>query len=118
MNRRKQTSSLGFPSLILLGIAVVILSASGITYVVMKNKQIAARAEIAQARKRMDQHQVTITEQQSKIDRILGVFDLPKLLTKKNSRLRDIEAETLEALYDVEEMPAPQTLNQDAVARR
>lgn len=116
MNRRKQTSSLGFPSLILLGIAVVILSASGITYVVMKNKQITARAEIALVRKRMNEHQVVITKQQSEIKKILGVYDLPQLLAKKNSRLRKIDPP--EILHEVEEAPASQTLNQDAVARR
>ncbi len=58
MNRRKHTSSLGFPSLVLLAIAVIIVSSSGIGYVVMKNRQITTRSKIAAVQEKMDEHQV------------------------------------------------------------
>lgn len=69
MNRRKNTSSLGFSSLVLLAIAVGLVSASGIVYVMMKNKQVTARSQIAEVQKRMAAHEVSITLYQSEIGR-------------------------------------------------
>jgi hypothetical protein len=91
MNRRKKPSSLGFPSLLLLGIAVVIVSSSGIGYVVMKNKQVTARSEIAKVLMQIDEHQMTIDLHQSDIRKILGYVQLRKDLNLQNSLLRDIE---------------------------
>ena len=116
MNRRKQTSSLGFPTLILLGITVVILSGSGITYVVLKNKEISARAEIERVQKRMDEHQVVITISQSEIDRTLGVFELPERLAARHSRLRKIES--TERLLEEGDPPVAEPLNPATFAQR
>jgi hypothetical protein len=116
MNRRKQTSSLGFPSLILLGIAAMIVSGGGISFVVLKNKQITARARIAELQKRMDEHQVKITMNQVKIDKTLVLFDLQDLLTKRNPRLRKIKS--WEVYRDPEPDSPNETPNQGVVARR
>ena len=90
MNRRKRTSSLGFPSLVLLVIAVIIVSSSGIGYVVMKNKQFSARSKIAKVQKKMEEHQVSIALHQSDIDESLGIFRLREELVDRKSSLREI----------------------------
>ncbi|MDB4566715.1 hypothetical protein N9Z78_01815, partial [Akkermansiaceae bacterium] len=71
MNRKKSTSSLGFSSLVLLGIAVVIVSSSGIGYVIMKNRQISARSQIVEVQRKMEKHQVSISQHQSDIEESL-----------------------------------------------
>ena len=60
MNRKKSTSSLGFSSLVLLGIAVVIVSSSGIGYVIMKNRQISTRSQISEVQSRIQDHEISI----------------------------------------------------------
>jgi len=91
MNRRKHTSSLGFPSLVLLAIAVIIVSSSGIAYVVMKNKQITTRGKIAAVQKKMDEHQVSISLHKADIEETLGVYTLREHLAESNSPLTEIK---------------------------
>lgn len=91
MNRKKSTSSLGFSSLVLLGIAVVIVSSSGIGYVIMKNRQISARSQIAEVQREMGRHQVSISEHQSEISESLEIFRLRQHLEDINSSLTEIE---------------------------
>ena len=82
MNRKKSTSSLGFSSLVLLGIAVVIVSSSGIGYVVMKNRQISTRGQISEVQSRIQDHQISILLYDSEIEEALGIFQLRQKLKK------------------------------------
>lgn len=91
MNRRKKTSSIGFPSLVLLAIAAVIISSGGISYVVIKNKQITALSEIDEVRRQMAEHKDYILTHEIQIRRILAKHDLKQRLLKNKSRLREIE---------------------------
>jgi hypothetical protein len=114
MNRRKSASSLGFPSLVLLTIAAVIVSASGIGYVVMKNKQITARSQIAKAQKRMAAHEVSITLHQSDIEETLGYFSLIKQLEEQGSRLSEIELKNIERYQE----PTAEDETQPSIAQK
>ncbi len=112
MNRKKSTSSLGFSSLVLLGIAVVIVSSSGIGYVIMKNRQISARSQIAEVQRKMEKHQVSISQHQSDIEESLGIFRLREHLEEINSPLTEIEF--VEPLLKHNEKSPPE----DSVAHR
>lgn len=114
MNRRKKTSSLGFPSLVLLGIAVVIVSSSGIGYVVMKNKQVTARSKIAQVQKRIDEHQVAITLHQSDIEQTLNWGTLKKLYAEEKPQFREIQPDDVEVYQE----PDQETTNRGSIAQR
>lgn len=91
MNRRKSSISLGFPSLILLIIAVVIVSSGGVGYVVMKNQQLTTRSKIAKIQRQMDEHNVSITLHQSDIDETLGYYRLRRQLAEMRSPLVEIK---------------------------
>ena len=91
MNRKKSTSSLGFSSLVLLGIAVVIVSSSGIGYVIMKNRQISTRSQISEVQSRIQDHQISILLHDSEIEEALGIFQLRQKLKKINSPLTEID---------------------------
>jgi len=112
MNRRKTTSSLGFPSLVLLGIAVVIVSSSLIGFVVMKNKQVTARTRIAEVRKEMEKHEVTITLHKSDIEEQLGYYRLRQQLQDRKSKLKEIK------YVEVYQEPDSDQSNGGSVARR
>ena len=111
MNRKKSTSSLGF-SLVLLGIAVVIVSSSGIGYVVMKNRQISTRGQISEVQSRIQDHQVSILLHDSEIEEALGIFQLRQKLKKINSSLTEIDF--VEPLLEANEESPPE----NSVARR
>ena len=53
-NRKKRTSQIGLPTLILLFVALAIVTTGGIGYVLMKNKQVTARREISKVQQRME----------------------------------------------------------------
>jgi len=100
MNHRKSATSLGFPSLVLLIIAVVIVSSGGIGYVVMKNKQLTTRSKIAKIQQTMDEHKVSITLHQSDIEETLGYYRLRRQLADMNSPL--IEIKYVEVCRDID----------------
>jgi len=91
MNRRKSAASLGFPSLVLLAIAVVIVSSGGIGYVVMKNRQITTRSKIAKIQSAMDEHNVSIKLHSSDINMTLNYVLLREHLIETNSPLTEIK---------------------------
>ncbi|MFT6180013.1 MAG: hypothetical protein ACI9NQ_000020 [Paracoccaceae bacterium] len=105
MNRKKSATSLGFPSLILLVIAVVLVSSGGIGFVVMKNKQLTTRSKIAKIQSAMDEHNVSITLYQSDIEETLGYYNLRRRLAEMNSPL--IEINTLEVFEDSDDKSSP-----------
>lgn len=100
MNHRKSATSLGFSSLMLLIIAVVIVSSGGIGYVVMKNKQLTTRSKIAKIQRTMDEHNVSITLHQSDIEETLGYYRLRRQLADMNSPL--IEIKYVEVCEDID----------------
>lgn len=112
MNHRKNASSLGFPSLVLLGIAAVIISASGIGFVLMKNKQVSVRGRIAEVQKRMTEHEVTITLHQSDIEETLGYYRLREVLEDRKSALREIK------FVEVYQDPDEKTHDEGTVVQR
>jgi hypothetical protein len=112
MNRRKNTSSLGFSSLVLLAIAVGLVSASGIVYVMMKNKQVTARSQIAEVQKRMAAHEVSITLYQSDIEEMLGYFRLSALLVAQKSKITEIR------FVEVYQSPDEERPAQDSVVQK
>ncbi len=91
MNRRKSATNLGFPSLVLLIIAVVIVSSGGVGYVVMKNKQLTTRSKMAKIQRQMDEHNVSVTLYQSDIEETLGYYRLRRQLADINSPLVEIK---------------------------
>ena len=105
MNRRKRTASLGFPSLVLLVIAVVIVSSGGIGYVAMKNKQITTRSRIAEVQSQMDEHQVSISLHTSDIEETLGYYTLRARLKETKSPLTEIKF--VEVYRDPDEQSPP-----------
>jgi cell division protein FtsL len=112
MNRRKSSTSLGFPSLVLLIIAVVIVSSGGIGYVIMKNKQLTARSKIAAIQREMDEHKVSITLYQSDIEETLGYYRLRRQLAEMKSPLVEIK------YVEVCETPDEQTRSEGTIAAR
>lgn len=112
MNRKKSTSSLGFPSLVLLVIAVIIVSSSGIGYVVLKNKQITTRGKIAEVHKKMEEHNVSILLHKGDIEETLGVFALRRHLAETNSPLVEIK------FVEVYQDPGDESPPDGSVARR
>lgn len=90
MNKRRQGSNLSFPALLVLGLAVAIVSIGGISYVMVKNKQITLRNEITKSQQRMVEHNVAITMHQSDISEKLGVFTLRENLKLSGSNLQTI----------------------------
>lgn len=96
MNKRRQGSNLSFPALLVLGLAVAIVSIGGISYVMIKNKQITFRNEITKSQKRMVEHTVAITMHQSDISEKLGVFTLRENLKHSGSNLQNIPAGLVE----------------------
>ncbi len=112
MNHRKRTASLGFPSLVLLVIAVVIVSSGGVGYVVMKNKQITTRSKIVEVQRQMDEHKVFIALHTSNIEEALGYYALRARLEEMNSPLTEIKL--VEVCRDSDEQSPPG----DSIARR
>ena len=112
MNRRKSSTSLGFPSLVLLVIAVVIVSSGGIGYVVMKNKQLTTRSKIATIQHAMDEHKVSITLYQSDIEETLGYYRLRRQLAEMKSSLVEIK------YVEVCRSPDEKTRSEGSVAAR
>ncbi|MDG2401315.1 MAG: hypothetical protein P8M04_12160 [Akkermansiaceae bacterium] len=112
MNRKKSTSSLGFSSLVLLGIAVAIVSSSGIGYVIMKNRQISTRSQISEVQSRIQDHHISILLHHSEIEEALGIFQLRQKLKEINSSLTEIDF--VEPLLEANEESPPE----NSVARR
>jgi len=71
-------------------VAVVILATGGVSYVMVKNKQITMRRQIAKTQKEMVEHSVAITMHQSDISRELGVFNIREKLAQSGSDLQPI----------------------------
>ncbi len=112
MNHRKSSISLGFPSLILLIIAVVIVSSGGIGYVVMKNKQLTTRSKIAKIQRQMDEHKVSVTLYQSDIEETLGYYRLRRHLADMKSPLVEIK------YVEVCQNPSPNSSSKDSFVAR
>ena len=90
MNQRRQASNLSIPTLIVMLVAGVILSVGGVSYVMVKNKQVTLRREITKSQQRMTEHNGAITMHESDIARELGVFAIREKLSLKNSTLQPI----------------------------
>jgi hypothetical protein len=114
MNRRKNATNLGFSSLVLLAIAVVIVSSGGIVYAMMKNKQITTRSKIARIQSAMDEHNISIKMYSSKINKALDCYTLRIYLLETNSPLTDIDIKFVEVYRDPDEQSQPD----DSIARR
>jgi len=107
MNRKKKTSNLGLPMLILLFVAGAIVATGGIGYVVLKNKQVTARRNIAKVEQRMEEHRVAITFYESKINRILGVYNLRAELANRRSSLVPIGSGVVEFVVPQDQETPP-----------
>lgn len=103
MNKRRQGSNLSFPALFVMGLAVAIISVGGITYVMVKNKQITLRNEITKSQQRMVEHGNSITMYQSDISQKLGVFALRESLEYSNSDLQNIPTGLVEIYLPLHE---------------
>ncbi|MGC6425649.1 MAG: hypothetical protein ACON5H_01485 [Akkermansiaceae bacterium] len=111
MNKRRQGSNLSISTLLVLLVAGIIVSGGGISYVMLKNKQITTRSEIAKIQELMAEHEVAISMYQSDISEKLGVFALRESLKVQGSNLRTIPAGYVE-IYKAPLPPDP------AVAQR
>ncbi|MDB4416792.1 hypothetical protein N9085_02780 [Akkermansiaceae bacterium] len=90
MNHRRQASNLSIPTLIVMLVAGLILSVGGVSYVMVKNKQITLRGKIAKSQERMADDNTAITMHESDISRVLGVFAIRERLAQENSSLQPI----------------------------
>lgn len=106
MNRKKRTSQIGVPTLILLFVALAILCTGGVTYVVMKNRQITARREMEKVQQRMDEHRVSITLHQTDIEVALDVYDIRKKISDGVLPLAEIPAGVVEVVSADSEKPS------------
>lgn len=120
MNRKKKTSNIGLPMLILLFVAGAIVATGGVGYVVLKNKQVTARRNITKVQQRMDEHSLAIKFYESEINAILGVYKLPAELDARRSDLIPIGTGVVERINpsNQEELPAQETPPGDAVVSR
>lgn len=114
MNRKKRTSQIGAPTLILLFVALAILCTGGVTYVVMKNRQVTARREMVKIQKLMDEHKVSITLHKTDIEVALDVFDIRNKITAGELPLAEIPAGVVEVCNPNQEGSPPE----GAVAQR
>ena len=114
MNKRRQGSNLSLPTLLVLLVAGMIVSGGGISYVMVKNKQITTRNAIAKTQQRMAEHNVAITGYQSDISEKLGVFALRESLKNQESNLRNIPSGYVEVYRPPLQMPQ----SDPAVAQR
>ena len=87
MNRKKKIANIGLPMLILLFVAGAIVATGGIGYVVLKNKQVTARRDIAKVQQRMAEHRIAIDLHQWEISEILVAPNLPAQLEARQSEL-------------------------------
>ena len=108
MNHRRYNSNLSIPTLIVLLVVVVIVSVGGVSYVMVKNKQVTMLREIAKTQQRMVEHNLAITMHQSDIERELDVFALREKLYKRGSDLQSIPTG----------LPEVYRPNQEVLARR
>ena len=114
MNRKKRTANIGLPTLILLFVALAIVSTGGITYAVMKNKQVTARREISQVQERMHSHRVSISLHETDIENVLDFYRLRDRLTEMNSPLVEIPQGVVEVYLD----PNQKNQSDQVVAQR
>lgn len=105
MQKRRQGSNLSLPPFFVLLVAGIIVTGGGIFYVMVKNKQITMRNEIAQTQKRIGEHNVAITMHQSDIAEKLGVFTLRETLKNQESNLLAIPARNVE-IFNPSMLPA------------
>jgi hypothetical protein len=113
-NRKKRTSQIGLPTLILLFVALAIVTTGGIGYVLMKNKQVTARREISKVQQRMEQHKVSITLHKTDIEAALDFYNLREQLTEIESSLVEIPPGVVEVYASSEQESPPG----EAVAQR
>ncbi|YCM46355.1 hypothetical protein V2O64_10035 [Verrucomicrobiaceae bacterium 227] len=114
MNRKKRTSQIGLPTLILLLVSLAIVTAGGIGYVVMKNKQVTARREISRVQQLMEEHKVSITLHKTDIEAALDFYKLREQLADIHSPLVEIPPGVVEVYASSEQESPPG----EAVAQR
>ncbi len=107
MNHRKKTPNLSLSSFAVLILAGLIVAVGGVSYVVVKNKQVTLRKEIARSEGRKHEHQIAITEHQADIEETLGVFHLRERLVTSRSNLERIPAGVIEKCRAPEFAEAP-----------
>ena len=115
MNRKKRTSQIGLPTLILLLVGLAIVTTGGIGYVVMKNKQVTARREISKVQQRMQEHKVSITLHKTDIEAALDFYSLREQLKDIQSPLVEIPQGVVEVYASSPEQESPPG---EAVAQR
>ena len=120
MNRKKKTSNIGLPMLILLFVAGAIVATGGVGYVVLKNKQVTAHRNIAKVQQRMDEHSLAIKFYESEINTILGAYTLPAALDARQSDLIPIGTALVERINPTsqDEVPDQETPPGDSVVSR
>lgn len=114
MNRKKRTSNIGLPTLLLLLLALAIVSSGGIGFVVMKNKQVTARREIARVQELMQEHKVSITLHKTDIETALDIYRLRERLAEMRSSLVEIPPGVVEVYVSRDQESPPEQV----VARR
>jgi len=107
MNRKKRTSQIGLPTLILLFVALAIVTTGGIGYVVMKNKQVTARREISKVQQQMEEHKVSITLHETDISTTLDFYSLREQLKDRQSSLVEIPPGVVEVYASSEQEAVP-----------
>ena len=113
-NRKKPTSQIGLPSLILLFVALAIVTVGGIGYVLMINNQVTTRREISKVQQRMEEHKVSITLHKTDIEEALDFYNLREHLAEIQSPLVEIPSGVVEVYVSSDQESPPD----DAVAQR
>lgn len=105
MNRKKKQNTLSLGMILVLVTAGMILSAGGVSYVLVKNQQVRTQREIAASQARIHDHEVAITTHRADIEEALGVFRLQARLKAENSKLVDIPPGLVEICHRSEPPP-------------
>lgn len=91
MNRRRTVKAhLGLGSILLMIVAALIISAAGVFYAYIKNRQISVAREIQRTEERISQHDLDIKTTQMLLAEQLNPFLLRDRLREFNSDLRRI----------------------------
>jgi len=114
MNRKKRAAQVSVPTLILLFGALVILCTGGVSYVVLKNRQVTARREIEKIHETMEKHRVLMTLHKTDIVAALDVYDIRRRIREGSLPLAEIPIKAIEPLRTEPAQP----VTEGRVARR
>lgn len=105
--------SISFSFLVWMVFFAIITATGGVTFAVLKNKQVAVRTEIELINRSISESNMNTNEHRAKITTLTNRWSMLARLDSFNSELRDITPDQIEPLRDLQ-----QTESQRATAAR